>query len=343
MADPQIDPSQVMTGNFGPPNPAPPTPQQAVMPGQDLASQLQQQALQQGQMGSQAFQQGQQNIQDLGQRAQALQQQLGSLQRPKTSVTDEPWMKMQPVTHQGVGADLKNLLADIGRGALAGVASTGPGRSIQQGLYGGGERAYKTQSENLASQIADIQTQQKTATEGLNAASNMAYRPGMTLAREQQAQAAVMNANTKATYDAANVELRQKAQVLQKQIADGKLTQEQARTQMMGEIAKNRDKTLQGIAGMYSDQRDRDAQVGAVENEYKQLMEHPLESLLGLGPTAPSQTATPAAGPKVTGSAPPKKAATGIQEGATATGPNNHKIKFTGGKWVDAATGKPIQ
>jgi len=32
-----------------------------------------------------------------------------------------------------------------------------------------------------------------------------------------------------------------------------------------------------------------------------------------------------------------------IQEGATATGPNGHKIKFTGGKWTDAASGAPIQ
>ncbi len=30
------------------------------------------------------------------------------------------------------------------------------------------------------------------------------------------------------------------------------------------------------------------------------------------------------------------------QEGPTATGPNGHKIKVVGGKWVDAATGKPI-
>jgi hypothetical protein len=31
-----------------------------------------------------------------------------------------------------------------------------------------------------------------------------------------------------------------------------------------------------------------------------------------------------------------------IQEGSTATGANGHKIEFTGGKWVDAATGQPI-
>jgi len=31
------------------------------------------------------------------------------------------------------------------------------------------------------------------------------------------------------------------------------------------------------------------------------------------------------------------------QQGPTATGPNGHKIKVVGGRWVDAATGKPIQ
>jgi hypothetical protein len=44
----------------------------------------------------------------------------------------------------------------------------------------------------------------------------------------------------------------------------------------------------------------------------------------------PAATTTPAAG------------AQQIQEGSTATGANGHKIKFTGGKWVDAATGQPI-
>jgi len=33
----------------------------------------------------------------------------------------------------------------------------------------------------------------------------------------------------------------------------------------------------------------------------------------------------------------------GPQEGATATGPGGHKIAFTGGKWIDAATKQPIQ
>jgi hypothetical protein len=44
----------------------------------------------------------------------------------------------------------------------------------------------------------------------------------------------------------------------------------------------------------------------------------------------PAATTTPAAG------------AQQIQEGSTATDANGHKIKFTGGKWVDAAPGQPI-
>jgi hypothetical protein len=46
----------------------------------------------------------------------------------------------------------------------------------------------------------------------------------------------------------------------------------------------------------------------------------------------PAATTTPAA----------SAGAQQIQEGSTATGANGHKIKFTGGKWVDAATGQPI-
>ena len=44
----------------------------------------------------------------------------------------------------------------------------------------------------------------------------------------------------------------------------------------------------------------------------------------------PAATTTPATG------------AQQFKEGDTATGANGHKIKFTGGKWVDAATGQPI-
>jgi hypothetical protein len=33
----------------------------------------------------------------------------------------------------------------------------------------------------------------------------------------------------------------------------------------------------------------------------------------------------------------------GVQEGATATGPNGHKITFSGGRWLDAATKQPIR
>jgi hypothetical protein len=49
------------------------------------------------------------------------------------------------------------------------------------------------------------------------------------------------------------------------------------------------------------------------------------------GPAWKSQVQTPAAG-----------GGGQVQEGSTATGQNGHKIKFTGGKWVDAATGQPI-
>jgi hypothetical protein len=46
-------------------------------------------------------------------------------------------------------------------------------------------------------------------------------------------------------------------------------------------------------------------------------------------------TPTPAANPK-------QNTAATFKEGDTATGPNNHKILYTGGRWVDAATKQPI-
>ena len=55
---------------------------------------------------------------------------------PRTSITQEPWMKMEPVTGHGVLGGLFSALKDIGRGALAGVAATAPGRAVQEAHYG---------------------------------------------------------------------------------------------------------------------------------------------------------------------------------------------------------------
>jgi hypothetical protein len=320
MADPQIDPSQVMTGNFG--MPQQPQQPQGQMPGGDLDSQIKQQILQQGQAGMQGYQQTQQQMGDLGQRAQALQQQLGSMPLPKTSVTDEPWMKMQPVRGQGVGGDLKNLLADIGRGMLAGVASTGPGQSIQQGLYGGGERRYQTQSGALAQQIQDIQGQQKTLGESLGPTTNLATRQGVNYGAASRGIASETRANLDKVMAPLKLELQAKGQQLQRDIADNKITQQQADMEMRKIIALHHDATLQNIGGMYADQRDRDAAAADAEQELKQLNEHPFLYMMGMGAPPPSQSATPAPGPKSTGTKPAPKNAAGAAppKGATHIG-----------------------
>lgn len=105
---------------------------------------------------------------------------------PKVGLTDEPWMKMQPVTGQGFGGGVKNLLGDIAKGLLLGVASTGPGRSIQGAIYQPGARRYEAAKGELANQIADIQKQQQLEEAPVGPMGELAYHQELIGTKEDQ-------------------------------------------------------------------------------------------------------------------------------------------------------------
>ena len=64
--------------------------------------------------------------------------------------------------------------------------------------------------------------------------------------------------------------------------------------------------------------------------------------LQGYAQRAGRGEAQPTAPKSNNGTTPKTNNASEIKEGSTATGPNNHKILYTGGRWVDAATKQPI-
>lgn len=211
MADPQqIDSQNVQLPVSG----ANPAAMATLMPGAmspvqpttpDQNAQLIQSILQQSQVGQQAFQQQLQRAQGVGNMATgALQQNLAAhpvQQMPMAGLSQEPWMKMQPVTGQGAGGDIKNAVEDVGRGILQGFASgTGVGRNIQSGIYGPKLAQYKEGQEQRAAAITGLQGQQKTEEEPIASAASLAYRPYMAAASEQRATAEIQRAGSYAQY-----------------------------------------------------------------------------------------------------------------------------------------------
>jgi hypothetical protein len=76
----------------------------------------------------------------------------------------------------------------------------------------------------------------------------------------------------------------------------------------MKEIAAGHDQAIRSVAGTYADQRDRDAQLGAFETEYKEQTNNMFEQwfgrTLGIAAQPPSQNPSAPPGPKAAGSAP---------------------------------------
>lgn len=176
-----------------------------VQPQPDQNAALIQSILAQSAMGQQAFQQQLQRAQGIGNIAQgALQQNLQAypVQQvpPHYGLSQEPWMKMQPVMGQGAGGDIRNAIADMGRGVLEGFAATRPGQDIQSSIYGPRIAQYGEQQKQRAAAISGLQEQQKAEEEPIASAASLAYRPYMAAAGEQRAQADLQRAGSYAQY-----------------------------------------------------------------------------------------------------------------------------------------------
>lgn len=314
--------------------------------GVDPNEALSQSMLQASQLGQQTYGEAIQRQRALADAVSQLQQQQSALPIPKMGYQPQ----FQSPSGKGVLGGIGAVLGDIGKGALLGLGATGPGEAVQGAIYGPGVRQYREKSGQLAQQIQELQNQQQREEGVLTSAGQLQYKPYMAQAQNTRAGAAMMNAQTKAAYEPERLRLEQRNQDLKKQVADGRITVDMARQQMERDINDSHNRTLITVMGMSTDQRDRDAQIQAYETEHKLNTDHWLLGLTDLLPTPPSQRTTTPPGPTAPGSKPkapaPAKPAAQAKGGAqevTATGPNGHKIAYRGGRWVDAASGKPIQ
>lgn len=207
MADDLQPPILPPTNPVMPNIPSPPPAQPSY--GGDQNDLLTAQLLSASRMGQSTFADELARMHALAAQVQELQQQKAAIPQPKRGLQDEPWMKMQPITGQGMGADLGNLAKDVGRGILMGLGSTAQGRNLQTSAYAPGVNRYNTQQTNLAERIKELQGQQKTEEEVLPSAAGLQYHPYMAQASMMRAGADVSRAESYKKYTEAMANFKQ--------------------------------------------------------------------------------------------------------------------------------------
>lgn len=205
----------------------------------------------------------------------------------------------------------RNVAGDVGRGLMSVMGGSVPGQSIQGAVYGKNREQYG----RLAEQIKSLQELQTGTEKPLEAESQLGVKSVMAAGREQQGAAAIMNAQNRAVHDRTMEQLKGQMQQIQKELGAGKLTAEAARTQAMILIGRGHDQAIQAVAGTAADQRDRDAQVKAFEDEFKvntdNMFKQFFGGLLGTATQPPSANPAAPAGPKASGSKPGANVAAG--------------------------------
>lgn len=245
-----------------------------------------------------AMQESQQGRQGLATEAQRIQNNISRQQQLEDYVRQmsghlayQP--HMAPMTGQGIGHDILNVLGNLGRGALTGLAATGPGQAIQNVAYSQ-PRAY------VADAIREIQQRQgQNAVEGelartYGGEATHALYPAARYGGEQlrtgtEVQIAGMNDATRRLIDQHRTALEAQANQIRMQLGQGKITQEAARTEMMGLLGNAHNEMMRDVAGMVSQRAETVQGQQAAESTWKTQVEHPLLQMLGLAPEPPTQ------------------------------------------------------
>jgi hypothetical protein len=292
----QMQPQPQQTAGAGVLPPTSPVQPQGAPPPQPGTQQdpMMQQLMKGTQQGQQVYGEQVDRMRNLAGTVGELQQQQANLQVPK----------MGPGIDHGAST-----LHNIGQILLMAANMTGPGRAMNQAIYGPAKQAYATQSGQLAERIKGLQTQEQIEEQPMSTAAGMQYHPFQALGAAERGQAAlttaganVMNAQTKALAEQHKLALQTEGNRIREELGKGKLTQEQARTQAMEMIARERDATLRDVASQATDRATAVEQQRAAEQDFKTESDHWLQNLFGEAPAKPVQ---PAGGstPKSKGSA----------------------------------------
>jgi hypothetical protein len=230
--------------------------------------------------------------------------------------------EFQPITGQGPGGDIKNLLGDVGKALLLGLSATGPGRAVQGAVYGPRVRQYEAGQQQKAQRIAGMKGQAEaygqtgeSASRAISGLGEASWRQGMlgvqqdrTRIQQQKADAYVQSVQNRLQVALKGLDLNALRTGSQLELNKART----ALTQAMPELMQQRNEISQYGIDVGNETRQ------AVANVTSQLgidRTHPvaqmLDSLLGtnLVPAAPQ---TPGGQQPVSGQSPlPKRSTAG--------------------------------
>lgn len=225
--------------------------------------------------------------------------------------------QMAPMTGHGVGHDILNVLGNLGKGALTGLAATGPGQAIQGQVYGPQRQQYAADIQAIKERQGQMEEEGKT----VGPLASMGYHPLYPATKARQVDIQAQQHFQQMTQEQWKTlgELSMKAKQLE--LGGRKVEAENARTQMNGIVAQ-----ISAAARNFATQAGIDnvdmenfvkQQIANVTQAGEMTREHPIGQQLGITPPAPQIPV----GPK-----PQRKA---VAPGAKPQGSNQQQGKGT--------------
>lgn len=197
------------------------------------------------------------------------------------------WTQMRPVTGQGFGHDVLNVLGDIGRGAVAGLASTPRGQAVESELYGPQRRALA----ETAAELRSGESAAKTGAQMYGATSSEQARPFGALAetgRTEQQRAQFEETNKRLTQQMQNqFDVAMSRIATTKDIAGKRMAIQEELGKLMAQVK------LRGIAAgldMNTATNEARTTIANILSNSRFASDHDLltigENLLGMAPSA---------------------------------------------------------
>jgi hypothetical protein len=268
-----------------------------------------------------------------------------SAQRFAGEAADKTLPQMAPHIQKGAG-----FLHNLGQALQLISMATAPGQALfgpEGPVYGQGTAQYKATQAGLMGKKQAAESAAEGAEKEVGAVAGVT---GRTILGGAKVESTQMSVEQRAAAVATQFEGRMAQLKTMKDIATQKTGMQEIvadiKASVQAQVAAMGNATKEDVAHILTNSAQTIFNSKSAQELGPALINYG-KGLLGLG-----NVEAPGGESPVTGNAPLATRGgkpggttkpTSFKEGATATGPNGHKIKYSGGKWVDAATGAPVQ